>query len=205
MDLFPVASAPAGTKYTYMVTKNITGNLPVTNDVTSRTFEVGHVADLHQVGREGDPAGGAGLMWTMRGLELTAYAQTTWWNQDGVCVTLTTPGLLVAPADFVPGAVHQCSNLGTYVESASLTWVGPEGITGHPDAQRFDFQASAPYTNNGALSPRFGATTHSVTGTVYLVSGIGPVEGTVTQQFRDGGGTLVQQRKYDFTLTSTSP
>jgi hypothetical protein len=208
-SLFPSEDPAVGTIYAYDVTKTLTRTVVVGTKFKQFDFEIDRVVDpvdpdLTYVGEPGFPEGGCGFMWTSRGLELTAVFETTFWGVDGVCVTLTSPGLLLLPADLGPGETHTCNLVGAPLSSIATTWVGPEAVPGHPDAQRFDFDSTGPYSNGDPGNARFGATEVRILGTLYLVPGVGPVSGVVRQQFRLGA-TVLEERRYDFELTGVTP
>lgn len=207
--LFPLAATTIGTILTYDIDKTVRHGIAVSLRSYSRSFETDRQVDpsgpdLEFAGFPGDAMGGAAFMRTSRGLELTALAMTTFWGVDGICVTATSPGLLIAPASIQPGESHTCNLVASEVAQLTLTWVGPQAATGHPDAHRIDFVALGPYSNGDVSSPRFGATEFVVSGTILLVPDLGPVEGTIVHAFRDDT-TVFEERQYDFELASVTP
>ena len=188
--LFPIAAQDSGDEFIYSIEKTHTDSSGSDVRQFMRTFFLGRAVDptgpdLHTVSSSKDPGVGAGLMWTDRGLELIAYGSMQLAGAGGICVTATSPGLLLVPAGFQPGDSHTCSIPGLVDESIT-TWVGSEPVSGHPTAERFDMIVTGPCESSSTFCDRFDATSYEIMGTAYLVPGIGPVSGFVTIKTRPG-------------------
>lgn len=216
LALFPLDAKAAGTVYTYDVTRVVTIGVAQPPKVVQRSFHLGKeplagssltlslVRQFFGVGPGGpvlDPAG-VGAVWTNRGLELVAFGSLSLVAQGGPCITATTPGLLVAPAGFAPGAVHECSVPGLSLDTARLTWVGPASQPGFADAQRFDILIEGAYTGSGS-GVRATATRIRVQGSVFLAPNVGPVGGSLVQTFL-AGTAAIETRSYTFALNSVT-
>lgn len=201
-QLFPASTTPTDTVYVYDVTKTVSHGSPGVPENSSRSFHVGHAGALDTIARffgfssPGVPVldTGAATTWSARGLEAVAFGSLNFNSMGGPCVTVTTPGLLVIPTAFQPGQTHSCS-IPSLLDQIDITWVGAEAAPGHPDAQRMTFVVEGPYTSGVGF--RTSATRVKVTGVIHVVPGIGPVDGTTTEEFFNAGG-VVETRAYSF-------
>lgn len=210
---FPVDVVNVGSKATHELVQDWRrGAIQVKGGTRTQVWETARLpgaggAPVHYVGAEGDAASGVGWMWTDRGLELLGFAGTPEWGIDGVCVTATSPGLLVAPTGFDVGQTHQCSLVGTLVPltQARLTWNGPEAVAGHPGATKLTLVLAGEYLVTDPTSPRAAATSWRLTIVLHLAPAIGPVLVDALMEFLDPGGTSVEDRRYVSTMTGFVP
>lgn len=200
-SLWPVAGIATNTVYTYSVSKTVSTGAPGIPEASSRSFLIGHNGSFDTVARFFGFVGqapildtGASSAFTTRGLEAIAFGSLNFSSLGGPCVTVTTPGMLVAPSDFKPGDTHLCSLPGL-LDTISIHWVGPEASPGHADAQRFDLVLTGPYSSGTGV--RAAADNMRLTGSVHLAPGIGLVDGQLSQEFRQGTSVLMT-RAYTF-------
>jgi len=209
--LVPFTTLPVGTRLLYDVERVRTGSDPTPNvRMEQREFEVGVIVDptgpdvwtLHQTNgsvEDGPDRNSIGVRRTAVGWEVVFFegATVTAGSVVGVPfdIDVIVPGAVFASAAMTPGDTFQNNVLGT-VAAYELTWVGPEAIPGHPDAQRFDAVATI---SVGRTFPPSDA--QRVTATFHMVADRGLVSATIVHVVFNGG-VEVGRTAYTVTLAS---
>ncbi|MEE8104081.1 MAG: hypothetical protein V3T86_00950 [Planctomycetota bacterium] len=204
-SLLPLENTDVGTLWCFRVRKVHTRPSGAQTEKTEdRYFKFGRIDDptgpeIYTVSESSDDGevfgtNMYGIRRTLSSLEMMFGTGTTVTTggiiQEEFDVDVLMPGMRVANRNMSSGETFT-NTLVNAVTDYSLTWVGPEAVPGHFDAERFDFSIDIPHATD----------TISVVGTVWVVQDVGPVQIVVTKTTERADGTKIEE--YTATLEDT--